>query len=379
MDDKTRQDIEYAALRFHSGINSASVRELFESGIVGSHRDLTADNITELIKKINESDALSNKTREVASKLKKNKDAIRTNAEKYIETAEKTNMFTVSEDDPDYPYLWKVTSGMPKVVFGIGDRSILRSCHTKGAAAVVGSRDPGRYSLYATEQFTSHMAREGIVIVSGMALGIDRKSHESALDAGGKSVAFMPCGADQIYPFQNADVYDRMKYQGLILSEMPPGKKVIKQYFPSRNRLIAGLSDVCLIMEAGLYSGTLHTASFAANQGKDVFVLPNNIYVENCLGGLMLLKDGAEVLIRPEIVTERIRENVSYRHTEPKPDESTGPTEDVIELLKTRPLSIDDICARLMYPYETIAAVLTGLELAMKVEQSKGKYVLTIC
>ena len=379
MDDKTRQDIEYAALRFHSGLTSASVRELFGSGIVETHRDLRADNITALISKMCESDQLSNKTREAADKLKKNTDAIRSNTENYIEIAERTGMFTVSEDDPDYPYLWKVISGMPKVVFGIGDRSILSACHTCGAAAMVGSRTPGRYSLYATEQFASHMAREGIVIVSGMALGIDRKSHESALDAGGKSIAFMPCGADQIYPFQNADIYDRMKAEGLILSEMPPGRKVIKQYFPSRNRLIAGLSDVCLIMEAGLYSGTLHTASFAANQGKDVFVLPNNIYVENCLGGLMLLKDGAEVLIRPEIVEERIKENVSYRYTDPKPETAEDPEEEVVELLKTRPLSIDDLCARLTYPYETIAAVLTGLELAMKVEQSKGKYVLTIC
>ena len=101
MDDKTRQDIEYAALRFHSGLTSASVRELFGSGIVETHRDLRADNITALISKMRESDQLSNKTREAADKLKKNTDAIRSNTENYIEIAERTGMFTVSEEKKD--------------------------------------------------------------------------------------------------------------------------------------------------------------------------------------------------------------------------------------------------------------------------------------
>ncbi len=378
MDDKTVQDIEYCALRFHSGIPSAVIRELYDKNIVSSHRDLVPGNIKELIEKIESDEGLSKGVKEAAGKLKRTAEMIRENASEYIKAAEEKGIFTVSEDDPDYPYLWKVISGMPKVVFGLGKREVLLSCHTRGAAAIVGSRSPGSYSLYATGQFASDIASLGSVIVSGMALGIDHKAHESALDAGGESIAFMPCGADVIYPYQNYDTYERLKQNGLILSEMPPGKKVIKQYFPSRNRLIAGLSDVCLIMEAGLYSGTLHTASFAANQGKDVFVLPNNIYAENCLGGLMLLKDGAEVLIRPEQVTERIKENVSYRYSVREKDKAADPIYEVSELLNTRPMSLDDLCRRLSYPYEVITTVLTQLELEQKIEQSRGKYILTI-
>lgn len=378
MDDKTVQDIEYCALRFHSGIPSAVIRELYDKKIVFSHRDLVPDNINELIKRIESEEELSKGVKDAGRKLKRMSDSIRENASEYINAAEEKGIFTISEDDPDYPYLWKVISGMPKVVFGIGKREVLISCHTKGAAAMVGSRSPGSYALYATGQFASEIASSGSVIVSGMALGIDHKAHESALDAGGESIAFMPCGADVIYPFQNYDTYERLKQNGLILSEMPPGKKVIKQYFPSRNRLIAGLSDVCLIMEAGLYSGTLHTASFAANQGKDVFVLPNNIYADNCLGGLMLLKDGAEVLIRPDPVIERIRENVSYRYSLKEKEREDDPVYEVSELLNSRPMSLDDLCRRLSYPYEVITTVLTQLELEHKIEQSRGKYILTI-
>ena len=125
-----------------------------------------------------------------------------------------------------------------------------------------------------------------------MAFGIDRSAHLASVSTPGGTVAVLAGGADNIYPPANKDIYDAIAAQGLIVSEMPPGQKPLRQYFPSRNRLIAGLSDCTLIMEAGAVSGTLHTASFAAAQGKEVFVLPNNIYYENALGGQCAFRSG---------------------------------------------------------------------------------------
>ena len=158
---------------------------------------------------------------------------------------------------------------------------------------------------------------------------------------------------------------------------MPPGKEVIKQYFPARNRLIAGLGDVTLIMEAGLYSGTLHTASFAANQGKDVFVLPNNIYSDNCHGGLLLLRDGAEVLLEAATVIDRIRDNVRYRYDVPE-DKRDDPKSRIKDLLAIRPMSLDELVAITGDAYELITKVLTDLELQGLTELQRGKYILTI-
>ena len=160
----------------------------------------------------------------------------------------------------------------------------------QGSVAVVGSRSPSRYAEYATDNICKILGEKGITIVSGMAYGIDRHAHISTVNTPGGTVAVLAGGVDNIYPPKNKDIYDLIKNKGVIISEMPPGQKPLRQYFPSRNRLIAGLSDCTLVMEAGSVSGTLHTASFAANQGKEVFVLPNNIYYENALGGLNFLK-----------------------------------------------------------------------------------------
>ncbi len=376
MTDKTRMDLEYTALRFNTKINSKIITDLYSHGAVSSIRDLTLKGIEDLRKRLGEFD-LQQKTKDAVENAYKSSGRLSEITDEYISSCENNSIYTVSEEDPDYPYLWRYISGMPKVIFARGRREILDICHKKGACSIVGTRKPGRYSLYATEEFTKELIKEDIVIVSGMALGIDRKAHEAAIDNNGYTVAFMPCGADIIYPYQNKDIYDALLTRGLVLSEMPPGKEVIKQYFPARNRLIAGLSDVTLIMEAGLFSGTLHTASFAANQGKDVFVLPNNIYSDNCQGGLLLLRDGAEVLLDAATVIERIRDNVRYRYDIPE-DNADDPISRVKDLISVRPMSLDEIVAVTGDAYELITKALTDLELQGITEMRRGKYFLTI-
>ena len=235
-----------------------------------------------------------------------------------------------------------------------------------------------------------------------MALGIDRKAHESCLNESGKTVAVIAGGADVVYPYKNKDIYEKISSEGVVITELPPGQEVLRQYFPSRNRLISALSDACLIMEAGMYSGTLHTASFAAAQGKDVFVLPNSIYYENSIGGLLLIRDGAEVLIDADTVYERIVNEIDNRRAALEdlfPDRGKNRTigmlrktaksdpqslseddwkEVVCDEISERPKNIDDLCISLGIPFSYLSSLVTLLEMEGRIANENGKYVLTI-
>ena len=228
------------------------------------------------------------------------------------DTSEK-GIFLISTESDEYPFHWKLISGMPNVFFCIGKKSILKKCNTNGAVAIVGSRYPSQYSKDVTKEFTAEITNKDVVVVSGMALGIDGIAHATTLQNNKSTIAVVPGGCDVVYPHQNYDLYQRIIEDGLVISELIPGTQIIKQYFPSRNRLIAGLSDCCMIMEAGASSGTLHTASFAANQGKNVYVLPNTIYSTNSLGGLALIRDGAKILLNTNEVIDDIAKNVYER------------------------------------------------------------------
>ncbi|MBR6483453.1 MAG: DNA-processing protein DprA, partial [Clostridiales bacterium] len=274
MNETELKNMEYSAIRFSGTITGNTVKELMAKGIISSHLDLTGEGFEKLYKD-RDSLELTNGARAKIEQMYEARGKIKELKRTYIETAEENDISVISCEDDDYPFVWRNLTGMPKVFFIRGNRNLLRECYLRGAAGVVGSRHPGKYALYATEDFVREFSKEGIVTVSGMALGIDRKAHESSLDNYGKTIAILAGGPDNVYPPDNQDLYERLCDKGLILSEMPPGQQAVKQYFPSRNRLISALSDVCLVMQAGQFSGTLHTASFAASQGKDVFVLPN--------------------------------------------------------------------------------------------------------
>ncbi|MBO7452347.1 MAG: DNA-processing protein DprA, partial [Clostridiales bacterium] len=298
--------------------------------------------------------------------------------------------FAVTENDSDYPYYWHKLSGMPRVIFCKGKRDILKDLDN-GSCAVVGSREPSGYALMACSDILGDVLNKKITIVSGMALGIDRCAHKLALEKGGNTIAFLAGGPDNIYPWANKDIYDQMCYRGLIVSEMPPGTKAQRQYFPSRNRLISAISDVCIIMEAGIHSGTLHTASFAVSQGKGVYVLPNTIYSENAQGGLKLIQDGATILINSDDIINDVAECCYFRLLEKRgeidnaiiPGSEEEMNDDqykslIIKELSTKPQTSDMLCTRINLPFYRITALLSELEMNGRVEQSRGKFLLTI-
>lgn len=388
----------YSVVINNSLIDGRCITELLDKKVCGSYKD-----VFELIRDRDIPEDISERN---AVKIREAKDHIADLIEayhKYESIIRKNNIKVISDDSDNYPDIWKGLSGMPKVIYLRGREDALKKIDECGAVSVVGSREPGRYSEYATREFVTKLAAKGLVTVSGMALGIDRAAHMAAMDAGGVTVAVMPGGCEQIYPSQNRDVYERIiKGGSAVISEMPPDSGVKKQYFPSRNRLISALSDCCLIMEAGEYSGTLHTASFAAVQGRDVYVLPNNIYADNCIGGLKLIKDGAYILLSDKDVIDSVAEKLLVRKVDAVLSRGTGhegidtalirkeldrdpasvSDKDVgfiiRDELSIKNMSADEICSRLKMPFYRVSQILSELELDGLVQMERGKYSLTM-
>ncbi|SDX88293.1 DNA recombination-mediator protein A [Ruminococcaceae bacterium YAD3003] len=401
------KDFFYSAVRLNTEINYKTINELICSKAIGSYRELA--DMEQLKRIVGGSCELSDETTTRINQLIDSYSKIQTIANEYKKIADTNGISVVSCEDDNYPYNWKVQTGMPKVFYFSGNYSLLDQMVLKGSIAVVGSRNPSKYALYATEKFCSELGNKGITTVSGMARGIDRQAHLASVKTAGGTIAILAGGVDNIYPPDNKDLYNTIKQGGLILSEMPPGQQPLRQYFPSRNRLIAGLTDCTLIMEAGSCSGTLHTASFAANQGKEIFVLPNNIYYENAKGGLKLLEDGCNVLVSTDSVVDSISQALMYKRMTMGnkediyfDDKTETDTEDVgIDMLRTlakekpeeldddkwkllikdmltlNPLSADDINSAIQIPFYKLSKLLTDMELNGTVCQEKGKYSLT--
>lgn len=189
-----------------------------------------------------------------------------------------------------YPEKLKNINGKPRELYCLGNLELLNY----KSIAVIGSRNYSNYGKRVAMEFSYNLAKENICIVSGMARGIDSFAHEATLKAKGKTIAVLGSGLDVIYPKENIKLYeDIIKNDGLIISEYLLGTPPRKQNFPARNRIISGLSDGVLVIEARKNSGTNITVDFALEQGKDVFVIPGDIYSKTSDGTNFLIKEGA--------------------------------------------------------------------------------------
>lgn len=190
-----------------------------------------------------------------------------------------------------YPERLKNIDCPPKQLYCLGDLELL---NVKNSIAIIGSRNCSRYGERVAKEFAEGLSKNDVCVVSGLAKGIDAFAHMGCLGVGGKTVAVLGCGVDIIYPKENEELfYQILKQKGLIISEYPLGTKPEKQHFPARNRIISGLSDGVLVIEARKNSGTNITVDFALEQGKDVFVIPGNIYSKTSDGTNFLIKEGA--------------------------------------------------------------------------------------
>jgi len=204
-------------------------------------------------------------------------------------------------DNEQFPPLLRDIPSPPAALYVDGDPDIL----WQPQVAVIGSRNPTAGGKDNATDFAGELARQGMTITSGLAAGIDSIAHAAALDAGKTTVAVMGTGLDRVYPSSSRALAVRIRDKGVLVSEFPPGTGAKRSHFPSRNRIISGLSLGVLVIEAGLRSGTLITARMAGNQGRDVFALPGSIHNPMAKGCHRLIRDGARLV---ETVEEILQE-----------------------------------------------------------------------
>ncbi len=201
--------------------------------------------------------------------------------------------------DAAYPRCLRQTSDAPLVLYVKG--TLPKADY---ALAIVGSRRCTGYGVKAAGYFATAMAREGIPVISGGARGIDTAAHEACLQAGGVTVAVLGCGPDVCYPAENARLFARIAKRGAVVTEYPPGVQPLPANFPARNRIIVGLSQAVLVAEAGQRSGAVITANIAADEGREVYCVPGNIFDLTSIGCHELIRTGAKLVDTPKDVLE---------------------------------------------------------------------------
>jgi len=231
------------------------------------------------------------------------------NPDSYFIRLLKEKIVAFCSEEKNYPKILKEIKDKPIVIYVKSLLSIteLAELLSRPAIAVVGARKITGYGRQATEMITRRLAEAGLTIVSGLALGVDRVAHESALLIKGKTVAVLGHGLDMVYPSQNKDLAERIILEGsVLLSEFPLGLKPFRGSFPARNRIISGLSLGVVITEAAEDSGSLITASYAADQGREVFAVPGPITSPLSAGTAGLIQKGAKLVYRAEDILEEL-------------------------------------------------------------------------
>jgi DNA processing protein len=239
------------------------------------------------------------------------------------------------------------------------------------AVAIVGTRQNSAYGRQLTEELSAFLAMNQVTVISGLARGIDIIAHEAALKVGGRSIAVLGCGVDQIYPPENRAIALRMLAKGAIISEYAVGTPPDGLNFPPRNRIISGLSLATVVVEAGDTSGALITSTFAVNQGREVFAAPGNYYAPKSKGTHRLIRDGARPLLDFNDILEILHlEHVQDFHVAQK-NLPADPIQNVIfEILTREAMYIDDILAQTGLPIDTVSSTLTIMELKGLVRQT---------
>ncbi len=308
-------------------------------------------------------------------------------AREEIARASAAGVTVLSLEDPCYPPRLKEIYDPPLVLYVRGNPEVL----TQPGIAMVGTRHPTPYGSGMAERLACDLAVQGMVIISGMARGVDTASHRGAIAAKGKTVAVFGTGVDVIYPKENSRLSEQiLALGGALISEFPLGTSALPQNFPIRNRILSGMSVGVLVVEAAEYSGTRITARCALEQNRDVFAVPGNVTNKNSWGPNTLIKQGAKLVATWEDVWEDLPPEVKFALTPAPslesgrgssaslfPDEGLPPHEKrILSLLKADEAThIDELVEKLEAELSSseIFAALFELELTGKVRQMPGK------
>lgn len=277
----------------------------------------------------------------------------------------------ITYTDEEYPELLKKIRGYPKRLYHEGRLDLLRG----RCVAVVGSRTTTAYGRNTARQVARLLAENGITVVSGMAAGIDTCAHEAALEAGGDTIAVLGCGTDICYPKENLSLMRRIKRNGLVISEYGPGTEPVAYNFPQRNRIISGLSEITIVIQARNQSGSLITAELASEQGREVCAIPGNIDSQYNLGTNKLIQEGATPIVRVDDIRDILgltdeRSSIAFAKLTPL-------ERSLVEAIVERgELSADELCLLLDDRAQRIAPALSALEIRGILCSASGKFFL---
>lgn len=302
-----------------------------------------------------------------------------------LEWLGKNNHHLITLADEHYPSLLYEIPSPPIVLFVEGDVCLLQ----QPQLAMVGSRNPTPMGIETAESFASYLAARGWIITSGLAMGIDAASHRGALSQG-KTIAVLGCGIDQMYPSQHKSLAESISRSGAVVSEFPLGTHPAKEHFPRRNRIISGLSAGVLVVEAAIKSGSLITAKFAADQGREIFAIPGSIHNPLSKGCHYLLRHGAKLVETAEDIAEELSsffpQKDSAKKTVETPngrfqrDKPPGFTLDkdyrkLLSCVGFEPTAMDTLVIRSGFSAAIISSMLLILELESYIKSVTGGYI----
>lgn len=289
-------------------------------------------------------------------------------------------------NDPRYPALLLEIADPPPLLYVQGEIESLSAPQI----AVVGSRRPSRQGIGDADAFAAALAEVGFIITSGLAMGIDAAAHRAALDHSGKTIAVLGSGIDTIYPAANSELAAAIGRQGALISEFPLGTPPRANQFPSRNRIISGLSLGVLVIEAAVQSGSLVTARLAAEQNREVFALPGSMHNPVSRGCNALIRQGATLVQSVDDVVVELRgwlnqdvavEAITMSAASAEPAEPSSPAPELSEeeacvfaAIGFQPILLDEILANVAQPLPALLGLLAELELMGLIENRGGSY-----
>ena len=308
-------------------------------------------------------------------------EKIKDEAKKEYEYCKNNNINLVNFKEKNFPINLRNLPTPPPLLYYKGN--LLPEDET--AISIVGSRRYTEYGKLCTKKFASELASCKITIISGMAYGIDTFAHSYALDNGGRTIAVLGTSVDTIYPKENTNLYHKIIENGAVISEFPIPTPPISKNFPIRNRLVAGLSLGTLVVEANEKSGTMITARLAAEAGRNVYVIPGEIFNYNSKGTNKLIQDGAKLVTDSKDILEDIYSEISKLLPKPEqislftPTDLNEPEEKVYKKLSLKPIYIDALIDSLDIPSNEVLSILTILELKGYIKQLPGQqYVIEV-
>jgi DNA processing protein len=282
-------------------------------------------------------------------------------------------------DHPAWPALLLQTADPPLLLYAQGDLRKL----SQSSLAVVGSRHPTPQGADNARHFAAALGAQGYAIVSGLAQGIDAAAHEGALSTAGGTIAVVGTGLDRVYPPRNQDLAQRIAQQGLLLSEFSPGTPPLPEHFPLRNRIIAGLTQGTLVVEAALRSGSLITARLANEAGREVFALPGSIHAPQSQGCHQLIRQGALLVASAQDILDELQSVKSLRpkqsalplaerSTSTEASQTSESADPVLDALGHDPVTLDALLARTGWSTAALTARLLELELQDRASRLPG-------